>query len=273
MRGRSTTPTRAIITRRIGGLVGAGVLVATVACQPEPPPPRDLITSVSASSSVAGQLTTITVRVGENEVGGSPWINLGEGAGPGDAKLPASSAPDACAAGSMPAQAIAVSGGSELTLTCRLPETMVNGPWTIAISASGSFGTTWGASLPLVVTGGTDDVTPPVLTILAPQSQVVPRGGSFPVLYRIADDHLAPNTQLSPSWFQFQGNKPYDTTFFCAGPDDQFLRTQVSPTVIEVSFTCKVPTVLEPGLYKSFLQAAGDIYGRSTPIQLSVSIS
>lgn len=270
----SRTRWRAVTERRIGGLVGVSALLAITACIPvAAPPPRDVITSVAVSSGVAGQLTTISVRVSDDAAGDSPVVVLDEGAGPAGARIPGSGAPDACRFGWWPAQATQISGGSELTITCRLPETMVNGSWSIGVSAIGSFGSSYEVPLPLVVTGGTDDLAPPVVTILSPPSQVVPRGGSFTIAYRIEDDHPTPQSGLYPSWFQLQGNKPYDTTFFCEGPDDQFLLNQVSPTVIEVSFDCKVPAVLEPGPYQAWPQAAGDIYGRATEIAPTVTIT
>lgn len=269
----SRTRLRAVTARRIGGLIGIGAVLSAVACMPAAqPPPVDVITSVAASSGVAGQLTTISVRVSD-EAGSNPMVVLDEGAGPAGARIPGSSAPDACKFGWWPAQATPISGGSEITMTCRLPDTMVNGSWSIGVRAAGDFGFSYEVRMSLVVTGGTDDLAPPVVTMLSPPSPVVPRGGSFTIAYRIEDEHLAPNTHLYPSWFDLQGSAPYDRAFYCEGPDDQFLLTQVSPTMIDVSFACDVPAVLEPGYYKAWPQGALDIYDRATVIPLALTVT
>jgi len=272
MRNRTVTGTWGALGRRLGGVLGAAALVSTMACQPEPPAPLPIVTSAVASPGVAGQLMTIKVRV-DRPVDGNANIYLGDATGPAFAKLPYPSSPDACSWGWRPAQVTPLDVGAELTTECRVPDLMVNGSWTVPVTAQAGAVTSTSVQLAFVVTGGTDDLEAPVVTVLTP-NQVVPRGGAFTMAYRMEDPHLGPNSGLYPSWFQLTNSfAPWDREFFCEGPDSHFQRTQVSPTVLEVSFDCTVPTVLEPGAYRAWPQNATDVYGRATLIPLTLTVT
>lgn len=258
--------------RRLARLLLAGGVLAAVACQPEPPAPTPTIISATASAGVAGQPITFTIVA--THPGITPNFLRYDGAeGPSQAKLPISGEPDACFPPEVQFGQVSEPGESTMSLTCTLPTTTLNGNWNLSLWVGSNGYAGRRTTIPFTVTGGVHDSSGPIVTAVTPNPQYVTRGQTFSVSYRIEDPHVAPNAGLRPDTFEHKGLFVPYSSFGCdLFIGDDFQVDTISPTVVEVSYTCTVPTGVELGDYTSSPQYAVDIYGFRTHIPLVVVV-
>ena len=270
--GRTIRAGRAAIAA-MGIIALAMVLTACPAPPPPPlqPPPTIVSAEVVESPATAGG--PVTFRVVASHAVGISRVRLGNFIGPANAKLPVSPVEVGTCGGpgsSWPAEfAVVPEPGvaTEYTVSCVLPASAPNGSWSASIDviASGYAGAS--VTVPFEVVGGTDDTTPPRLTVVTgPPASIIP-GSSFPLVFRVEDANLGPASKIKDLSFYLPtlGSSYW---FYCLDP----VATSVSPTVEETTVICTTTGGQGWGRYVDQIELT-DAYGRTSTTGLEAWVA
>lgn len=252
-------------------VLGAAALL-TVACQPPPPPgwvPPEVTAVVSPDPVVAGQPFTIEVSATANTPVLTTAILLYRPVGAPRASTPY---PDA---GCVPGDLVTGTTDTQAhtgtqTYTCTLPTIAPNGEWRVHARASneGSGGYQGSAHVPFEVTGGSDDLAPPVLESVEISPQPVVIGEPFSVTLRAFDEHHLDPAPAKPSANIVIPAPPEGSvSWSCSAVTP----TPISDTVLEWRYTdCLIPEGSSPWTYAGGIQVA-DQLGNSERLSFSFS--
>lgn len=252
-------------------VLGAAALVVA-ACQPPPPPDwvrPEVAAVVSPDPVVAGQPFTIEVTATSNTPVITTGILLYRPAGAPRASTPY---PDA---GCIPGDLVAGTTEAQThtgtrTYTCTLPTIAPNGEWRVRASAinEGSGGYQGSVDLRFQVTGGSDDLAPPVLDSVEISPDPVVIGQPFSVTLRAFDEH-----HVDPAPAKLGANivlpAPPEGSVNWSCP--AVTPAPISNTVLEWRFTdCLIPEGSSPWTYAGGVQVA-DQLGNSARVSFSFS--
>lgn len=261
--GRTVRAGRAAIAAM--GIIALAVVLT--ACPATPPPPLHPPPTIVSAEVVESPVTAggpVTVRVVASHPAGISRVRLGNFLGPANARLPVSPVEVGSCGGpwtSWPAEFEVVPEpgvATEITVSCVLPATAPNGSWRATIDVIPPGYAHASVTVPFEVVGGTDDTTPPKLTVVTgPPASIIP-GSSFPLVFRVEDANLGPDSKITGlSFYLPTFGSSY--SFYCLDP----VAISVSPTVEETTVTCTTTGGQGWGRYVDQIELT-DAYGRTS---------
>lgn len=218
-------------------LVGVMLVASGAACEPPPPagswtPPKIISADLSADPVAAGTAFSLTVSASDNHQVDDISVKF---YGP---MVPAVWSLDVpCDRPAFDADALVT-----VQFACTMPAIAPDGAWTAVVAAGdgesigpiGSCNCTI-KEVPFAVTGGTDDLAPPVLESAVTTPDPVPVGAPFTVTIRSSDDHPGPYTEPLTMYYDVLAPSPKVCT--------QTSQTELSSTEYEWTFDCPAHAV------------------------------